>query len=98
MANLDLMFDSFDVGKVLVIAPLRVSRNVWPEERETWEHASFLRMSVMVGSAKQRKPHDFLSADQRDGTPLQAKEIYVVFSDNGFLRFSPSFSPSKLIG
>ena len=22
------------------------------------------------------KPHDFLSADQRDGTPLQAKEIY----------------------
>lgn len=51
----DLMFDSFDVGKVLVIAPLRVAKTVWPEERENWEHASFLQMSVMVGSAKQRE-------------------------------------------
>ena len=54
-AIMDLMFDSFDVGKVLVIAPLRVAKTVWPEERETWEHANFLRMSVMVGSAKQRE-------------------------------------------
>ena len=54
-AILDLMFDSYDVGKVLVIAPLRVARTVWPEERDTWEHASFLQMSVMVGSAKQRE-------------------------------------------
>ena len=54
-AILDLMFDSFEVNKVLVIAPLRVARNVWPEERENWEHASFLKMSVMVGSAKQRE-------------------------------------------
>ena len=54
-AILDLMFDSFDVGKVLVIGPLRVCASVWPEERDTWEHANFLRMSVMVGSAKQRE-------------------------------------------
>ena len=54
-AILDLMFDSFDVSKVLVIAPLRVAKTVWPEERDTWEHASFLKMSVMVGSAKQRE-------------------------------------------
>lgn len=54
-AILDLMFDSFDVGRVLVIAPLRVAKTVWPEERENWEHASFLKMSVMVGSAKQRE-------------------------------------------
>ena len=51
----DLMFDSFDVGKTLVIAPLRVAKTVWPEERETWEQASFLQMSVIVGSAKQRE-------------------------------------------
>ena len=42
-AILDLMFDSFDVGKVLVIAPLRVAKTVWPEERDTWEHANFLK-------------------------------------------------------
>ena len=54
-AILDLMFDSFDVSKVLVIAPLRVAKTVWPEERDTWEHAHFLKMSVVVGSAKQRE-------------------------------------------
>ena len=62
-AALDLMFDSFDVGKVLVIAPLRVAKTVWPEERDTWEHANFLRMSVMVGSAKQREAALRTSAD-----------------------------------
>ena len=51
----DLMFDSFEVGKVLVIAPLRVAKNVWPQEKESWEHTSFLRMSVIVGTAKQRE-------------------------------------------
>ena len=51
----DLMFDCFDVAKTLVIAPLRVAKTVWPEERETWEQASFLKMSVLVGSAKQRE-------------------------------------------
>ncbi|WP_274939949.1 SNF2-related protein [Chordicoccus furentiruminis] len=54
-AILDLMFDSFEVSKVLVIAPLRVAKTVWPEEKDTWEHARFLRMSVMVGTAKQRE-------------------------------------------
>ena len=54
-AILDLMFDSFEVSKTLVIAPLRVAKTVWPQEREAWEHANFLRMSVMTGSAKQRE-------------------------------------------
>lgn len=54
-AILDLMFDSFEVGKVLIIAPLRVCTSVWPEEREAWEHASFLQMSVITGTVKQRE-------------------------------------------
>ena len=53
-AILDLMFDRFDVGKVLVIGPLRVASNVWPEEREKWDGLDFLQMSVMVGDAKHR--------------------------------------------
>ena len=53
-AIMDLMFDRFEVGKVLVIAPLRVARNVWPQEKESWEHTSFLQMSVIAGNAKQR--------------------------------------------
>ena len=51
----DLMFDSFEVGKTLVIAPLRVCTNVWPEELENWEHVSSLQMSVITGTEKQRK-------------------------------------------
>ena len=54
-AIVDLMFDRFEVGKVLIIAPLRVAKTVWPAERECWEHASMLQMSVIVGSAKQRE-------------------------------------------
>lgn len=49
------MFDSFDVSKVLVIGPLRVCASVWPEERRKWDGLDFLKMSVMVGSAKQRE-------------------------------------------
>ena len=70
-AILDLMFDSFDVGKVLVIAPLRVAKTVWPEERDTWEHANFLKMSVIVGSAKQREAAIRVPAD-----------IYVINREN----------------
>ena len=54
-AILDLMFDRFEVGKVLIIAPLRVSKTVWPQERDDWEHASFLQMSVITGSVKERE-------------------------------------------
>ncbi|MBQ4436686.1 MAG: DEAD/DEAH box helicase, partial [Clostridia bacterium] len=51
---MDLMFDSFDVGKALIIGPLRVSRDVWPAELKKWDGFGFLRMSVIVGSAKER--------------------------------------------
>ena len=63
-AILDLMFDSFDVSKVLVIAPLRVAKTVWTQERDTWEHAHFLKMSVVVGSAKQREAALKVPADK----------------------------------
>ena len=55
MAIQDLMFDRFDVGKVLVIGPLRVCQSVWPEELQQWDEFSFLKMSVVTGSAKQRE-------------------------------------------
>ena len=34
----DLLFDSFEVHKVLVVAPLRVARDTWSAEIEKWEH------------------------------------------------------------
>ena len=49
------MFDSFEVGKVLVIAPLRVAKATWPSELLKWSGLEFLRMSVITGSAVERK-------------------------------------------
>lgn len=54
-ALFDLLFDSFDVHKVLVIAPLRVAKFTWPSEIEKWEHLNFLKYSVVVGTEAQRK-------------------------------------------
>lgn len=50
-----LMFDYFEAGKVLIIAPLRVARDTWKEEVEKWDHLRRLKLSVMVGSEKERR-------------------------------------------
>ena len=50
----DLLFDSFEVHKVLVVAPLRVARDTWSAEIEKWEHLRELRYSIVVGSEQER--------------------------------------------
>lgn len=42
------------VSKVLVTAPLQTAQSTWPSEVEKWEHTKHLRVSLVVGSAKQR--------------------------------------------
>lgn len=51
----DLLFDSFEAHRILVIAPLRVARDTWPDELTKWEHLSHLRFSVAVGTETERK-------------------------------------------
>jgi SNF2 family DNA or RNA helicase len=53
-AILELMYDYFDVAKVLVIAPLRVASTTWEEEVEKWDHLKTLRISKILGTEKQR--------------------------------------------
>nr|DAZ60400.1 MAG TPA: Chromatin remodeling complex ATPase [Caudoviricetes sp.] len=50
----NLLFDNFEVHKVLVVAPLRVARDTWSAEIEKWEHLKNLRYSVVVGTAQER--------------------------------------------
>ncbi len=50
----NLMFDTFEVKKVLIIAPIRVARDTWPDECEKWEHLKLLRYSTVIGSVKER--------------------------------------------
>jgi len=50
----ELVNNYFEVNRVLVIAPLRVAKQTWPEEIEKWDHLKNLTYSVVVGSKKQR--------------------------------------------
>lgn len=50
----DLLFDSFDIHKVLVVAPLRVARNTWSDEISKWEHLSDLHYAIAVGTESER--------------------------------------------
>lgn len=52
---MDLMYERFEIGKVLVIAPLRVARDTWPAEIEKWEHLHGLSYSVVIGTETERK-------------------------------------------
>jgi len=54
-ALFDLCLDSFEIGRVLIIAPLRVARSTWPEEIRKWDHLRGLTYSVAVGSEAERK-------------------------------------------
>lgn len=51
----DLCLDTFEVQKVLVIAPLRVARDTWKAEIEKWDHLKDLKYSIAVGTEAERK-------------------------------------------
>ncbi len=58
----DLLFDSFEIHKVLVIAPLRVTK-VWLDEVKKWNHLNYLRCSLVVGTEQERKRALWANAD-----------------------------------
>ena len=51
----DLMYDTFEIQRVLVVAPLRVARDTWPEEIRKWDHLKELTCSVVVGNMVERR-------------------------------------------
>lgn len=67
----DLLNDSFEVHKILIIAPLRVAKTTWSDEIQKWEHLSNLRYSVAVGAEKER-----LDALERPA------DIYIINREN----------------
>ena len=67
----DMLHDSFDVRKVLVVAPIRVCTNSWPDEIRKWDHLSDIRFSVAVGSREER-----LAALKADA------EVYIINREN----------------
>lgn len=50
----NLMFDRFEIRKVLIIAPIRVCRNSWPDELAKWEHLKDMTYSLVLGTKEER--------------------------------------------
>jgi len=67
----DLLFDSFEIHKVLVIAPLRVARDTWTAEADKWDHLQSLIYSVAVGTEAQRR-----------AALMKRADIYIINREN----------------
>ena len=67
-----LIYDSFEVSKVLVVAPLRVARNTWSDEIHKWNHLKHLRYPVYMNDEEAK-----LYADMEEDLfiPLKKGEI-----------------------
>ena len=50
----ELLRDRFEIGRVLVICPIRVAQ-VWADELAKWSHLQGLRYSIAVGTASERR-------------------------------------------
>lgn len=48
------MLNRFEIQHVLVIAPLFVAKNTWPDEIKAWEHTRAISCAVAVGTADER--------------------------------------------
>ena len=82
-ALLDLLFDSFESHRVLVIAPLRVARDTWPSEIEKWDHLRPLTYAVAVGTESERRAALLKTADiciiNRENIPWMIEKSGVPF-------------------
>ena len=67
----DLLFDSFEVHRVLVIAPLRVARDTWTAEVDKWDHLQNIICSVAVGTEAERK-----------AALMRPADIYIINREN----------------
>lgn len=73
----ELIYDRFEVSKVLIIAPKRVAESVWDVEAKKWEHTKHLRFSKILGTPVQRME------------ALRAKaDIYLINRENVVWLFS----------
>lgn len=65
------LIDDCETEKVLVVAPKKVAESTWAQECRKWDHLQHLRVSVILGTAK-----------QRIAAMTQEADIYVTSRDN----------------
>nr|DAG70044.1 MAG TPA: Helicase of the snf2 rad54 family [Caudoviricetes sp.] len=66
-----LMYDQFDIKKVLLIAPKKVAESTWMQEANKWKETSCLEIASVLGPEKER-----IKALQSDS------DIYVMNREN----------------
>lgn len=66
-----LIFESFEISRVLVIAPLKVAEDTWSREVEKWDHLHGIQIAKILGDAKTRK-----AAAESDA------DVYVINREN----------------
>lgn len=71
LSVLDALDSIEDVWPALVIAPLRVARDVWPEEPLKWNHLQHIGVSPLIG----------LEGDRRRGLDVPA-HVYTINPEN----------------
>ncbi|ARU45719.1 DEAD/DEAH box helicase [Corynebacterium silvaticum] len=75
----NLLLDSFQARRVLIIAPLRVARDTWPAEARKWDHLAGLTIAIAVGTKTERL--DALARDamvtviNRENVPWLVKQF-----------------------
>ncbi|WP_026664858.1 SNF2-related protein [Butyrivibrio sp. FC2001] len=79
----DLLLDYFDVGRVLIIAPIRVAKDTWPAEISKWDHLKGLTYSVVVGTAAERR----MALQRRAFIYIINRENVSWLIDNGMFDF-----------
>lgn len=67
----ELIYNRFEINKVLIIAPLRVAEDTWSREIEKWEHLQNLTIAKVLGSANKRRE-----------ALVQRADIYIINREN----------------
>lgn len=74
----ELVLNSFDCGRVLIVAPKRVAQTVWKQEIEKWEHLTGLKAIQVLGNVQQRKA----ALDQKASVYIINRENMVWLAKN----------------
>ena len=72
-----------EIGKVLIIAPLKVAETVWEEEAKKWSHLQWLTFSKVLGPEAKRKA----AIKAKAHIYIINRENVVWLADLGFLPF-----------
>lgn len=76
-----LVLDTLEVSKVLVIAPKKVSEATWQAEARKWDSTTSLRFETVLGASAERRAALLRPADvyviNRENVPWLIEDVYI---------------------